>query len=132
MFSLLSFYAWQFAAFLTRLSWIVTPCIEWFEPAQGAFVLADMLKENKQLKHIMIGHNPIGQRGGRAVLRALDRMIKIGTARTRTVRACARACQSQRPRCPPRGTAPSVIFRALLYANAPHAPPRPLCLLGSR
>ena len=52
---------------------------------KGAFVLADMLKENKGLEKLILSDNPIGQRGGRAMLRALDRMVELGTAQTRAV-----------------------------------------------
>ena len=47
---------------------------------QGAFVLADMLKENKGLQDLILSENPIGQRGGRAILRAISRMVDLGTA----------------------------------------------------
>ena len=52
---------------------------------KGAFVLADMLKENKGLERLVLSDNPIGQRGGRAVLRAIDHMIKLGIADTKQV-----------------------------------------------
>ena len=52
---------------------------------KGAFVLADMLKENKGLEKLVLSDNPIGQRGGRAVLRAIDHMIKLGIADTKQV-----------------------------------------------
>ena len=32
---------------------------------KGAFVLADMLKENRGLKQLVLSENPIGRRGGR-------------------------------------------------------------------
>lgn len=52
---------------------------------RGAFVLADMLKENKGLEQLVLSGNPIGQRGGRAILRAINRMVELGTADTRKV-----------------------------------------------
>jgi hypothetical protein len=56
-----------------------------------------MLKENKALRRIMLGHNPIGQRGGRAIIRAVDRMINLGiTVQSLTVRSekqKARRCE---------------------------------------
>ena len=39
--------------------------------AKGAMVLADSLKENKTLQEILLDANPIGTKGGRAVLRAM-------------------------------------------------------------
>ena len=52
---------------------------------KGAFVLADMLKENRGLEKVILSDNPIGQRGGRAVLRAINRMVELGMAHTRQV-----------------------------------------------
>ena len=43
-----------------------------------AAVLADMLKENYTMENINLDHNPIGQRGGRAMLRAI-RQVMIGS-----------------------------------------------------
>ena len=52
---------------------------------QGAFVMADMLKENRGLRTLVLDDNPIGQRGGRAILRALARMVELGTAGSRRI-----------------------------------------------
>ena len=41
-------------------------------------VIADMVKENEGLKNIDLSQNPIGQRGGMAVLRALRRVLQFG------------------------------------------------------
>lgn len=41
-------------------------------------MLADMLKENYTVENINLDHNPIGQRGGRAMLRAI-RQVMIGS-----------------------------------------------------
>ena len=52
---------------------------------KGAFVLADMLKENRGLEKVILSDNPIGQRGGRAILRAINRMVELGRAHRRQV-----------------------------------------------
>ena len=48
---------------------------------RGTMVLADMLKENQSLKTVRLGQNPIGQRGGTAILRALRRILQFGWTR---------------------------------------------------
>jgi Ran GTPase-activating protein (RanGAP) involved in mRNA processing and transport len=45
---------------------------------RGCFVIADTLKENKTLDTIIFDGNPLGIRGGRAILRALRWMIAFG------------------------------------------------------
>ena len=45
---------------------------------RGAMVIADVLKENKVLKEIILNENSIGQRGGRAVLRAMRKLVQYG------------------------------------------------------
>ena len=44
-----------------------------------------MLKENRGLRTLVLDDNPIGQRGGRAILRALARMVELGTAGSRHI-----------------------------------------------
>ena len=43
---------------------------------RGAMVMADVLKEDKTLATVLLNENPIGQRGGRAVLRAMRKMVE--------------------------------------------------------
>lgn len=42
---------------------------------RGTMMLADMLQENSRLKYVVLSKNPIGQRGGRAILRAIRETI---------------------------------------------------------
>ena len=59
---------------------------------RGAMVMADVLKEDKTLATVLLNENPIGQRGGRAVLRAMRKMVEYLSASIR--RAAAKCCVS--------------------------------------
>jgi Ran GTPase-activating protein (RanGAP) involved in mRNA processing and transport len=54
----------------------------------GAFVLADMLKENKNIREVVLDENPIGQRGGRAVLRCIRKVNSFGWKRDISIIHC--------------------------------------------
>ena len=59
---------------------------------RGTLVLADMLKDNKTLKLVRLAGNPIGRRGGRAVLRAIRRCLLFGWERTISIANSNYAC----------------------------------------
>eukprot|EP01052_Picozoa_sp_SAG31_P024419 SAG31_NODE_2076_length_6507_cov_3.611267_5_plen_85_part_00 len=51
-------------------------------------VIADMLKENRGLKRVLLNENPIGQRGARAVLRALRKLVQYNWDREVQIFRC--------------------------------------------
>lgn len=51
-------------------------------------VLADALKENRALRTLGLDDNPLGQRGCRAVLRALRRLVCCGWKRDVSLARC--------------------------------------------
>ena len=48
---------------------------------RGTMVIGDMCKENTTLKQLWLDSNPIGERGGRAILRAFRAMLEYGIDR---------------------------------------------------
>jgi hypothetical protein len=61
---------------------------------QGATVVADMLKENKHLVDINMDCNPVGRRGGRAMLRALRAILLFRIQRKVSLSKCSFEYQS--------------------------------------
>jgi len=55
---------------------------------QGAMVVGDMLKENRFLESLVLDSNPIGRRGGRALLRAIDTQHRYGWHRHISLAHC--------------------------------------------
>ena len=51
-------------------------------------MLADALKENKALYSVVLDDNPVGQRGCRAVLRSLRKLVQYGWPRSVSLARC--------------------------------------------
>eukprot|EP01048_Picozoa_sp_COSAG05_P009796 COSAG05_NODE_825_length_7106_cov_74.690881_11_plen_83_part_00 len=78
----------------------VDQTLEWLDMVscdikeRGSFVIADMLKENTALKMVILNDNPIGQRGGRAVLRGeKKRHNKITYVHSLSRSVCVCVCE---------------------------------------
>ena len=55
---------------------------------RGAMVLADMLIENRFITSLILDNNPVGKRGGRAILRALRSIVLFKMERSILLRNC--------------------------------------------
>ena len=55
---------------------------------KGTMVIADMLKENKTLETVVLNGNALGQGGGRAILRAIRKIIQFGWKRKIEIADC--------------------------------------------
>ena len=51
-------------------------------------VISDILKENKAITKLVLDQNPIGERGGRAVLRAIRTFTLFGMQRDISIKDC--------------------------------------------
>eukprot|EP01045_Picozoa_sp_COSAG04_P032411 COSAG04_NODE_6345_length_1352_cov_0.935355_2_plen_77_part_01 len=51
-------------------------------------VIADMLIENRTLSSLVLDDNPVGKRGGRAILRALRSIVLFKMERQISLRHC--------------------------------------------
>jgi Ran GTPase-activating protein (RanGAP) involved in mRNA processing and transport len=55
---------------------------------RGTMVVADMLKENSTLKTVILNENNIGQRGGRAIMRAMRKLVQYRWERDVQIFGC--------------------------------------------
>jgi hypothetical protein len=62
---------------------------------KGCFVIADMLKEKTSLDHIILDENPIGERGARAILRTIRKLILYGWKRLISFDKCNIDCKDK-------------------------------------